>query len=445
MYNLKDNIVALATIPGKGALNVVRVSGPNQLSLIFKLLTTKKRLPRPNFSHPHYVYSKKGVVDQCIITYYKGPKSYTGENMLELSTHGGCVIANQIIEAVINSNARLAFPGEFTYRAFINNKINLIQAEAINGAIHSENSLDSHYQINNLKGGLSDIIENIYKKIKNLLVLAEHELDFMEGEITFTKSNEYLKRLALITKKIDRVIKFSCYENYKDLPRVVIVGRPNAGKSSLFNNIVGYNRAIVTDIKGTTRDVIEAKLNLNGNNIVLMDTAGMRTTKDKIEKLGIKKTTGEIELADFILVVDEEKPKEIIKTMKKTNPRAEWIGVLNKIDLKKKFSLQSDFQISCTKNSGIEKLLTVLSTKITGAYNKNYKNNRYLINERQLVLIKQTQGLVKEARQSYKTNKDLVILSFNLRRALMGLDDMLGPTENRDILNEIFGGFCVGK
>ena len=196
MYNLKDTIVALATIPGKGALNVVRVSGPNQLSLIFKLLTTKKRLPKPNFSHPYYVYSKKRVVDQCIITYYRGPKSYTGENMLELSTHGGCVMANKIIEVVINSNARLAFPGEFTYRAFINNKINLIQAEAINGAICSDNSLDSHYQINNLKGGLSDVVEGVYKETKQLLILAEHELDFVEDEITFTKTKEYLKQLS---------------------------------------------------------------------------------------------------------------------------------------------------------------------------------------------------------------------------------------------------------
>ena len=164
-----------------------------------------------------------------------------------------------------------------------------------------------------------------------------------------------------------------------------------------------------------------------------------------LKKLGIKKTNREIELANFVLVVDEERPKEIIKTIKKINPRAEWVGVLNKIDLKRNFSLQSDFQISCTKNSGIGSLLTSLSTKIIDAYKKNYKNNLYLINERQLLLIKQTQKLVKEGRLAYKTNKDLVILSFNLRGVLMGLDDMLGSTENSDILNEIFGGFCVGK
>ena len=264
--------------------------------------------------------------------------------MLELSTHGGCVISNKIIEIIINGNARLALPGEFTYRAFINNKINLIQAEAINGAIQSDNSLDSHYQISNLKGGLSDIVKNSYKKIRDLLILAEHELDFVEDEITFTKSNEYLKRIALIENKIKSIIKLSCYENYIDLPRVVIVGKPNAGKSSLFNNIVGYNRAIVTDIKGTTRDVIEAKLNLHGNNIALMDTAGIRTTKDKIEKMGIKKTTEEIKAASFVLVVDEENPKKIIKRIKKNNPAAEWIGILNKIDLEKRGGTHQTFK-----------------------------------------------------------------------------------------------------
>ena len=445
MYNLNDNIVALATVPGKAALSVVRVSGDNQLLLIFMLLTKKKELPRPNFSYPYYVYAKKRVVDQCVITYYKGPKSYTGENMLELSTHGGCVISNKIIEIIINGNARLALPGEFTYRAFINNKINLIQAEAINGAIQSDNALDSHYQISNLKGGLSDIVKNSYKKIRDLLILAEHELDFVEDEITFTKSNEYLKRITLIENKIKGIIKLSCYENYKDIPRVVIVGKPNAGKSSLFNNIVGYNRAIVTDIKGTTRDVIEAKLNLNGNNIALMDTAGIRTTKDKIEKMGIKKTTEEIKAASFVLVVDEENPKKIIKRIKKNNPAAEWIGILNKIDLEKKGEHPSDFQISCTNNLGTDALLTELSTKINNLYKKNYKNNIYLINKRQLSLIKKTLGILKKTKETYKENKDLVLLSFSLRGALNKLEDVLGPTTNNEILNEIFGGFCVGK
>ena len=215
------------------------------------------------------MYDNSGkIFEQAVVSYFKSPKSYTGENMLEISSHGGYVVANKIIKFLISNNFRLAKPGEFSFRAFINNKINLIQAEAVNGIINSQNSSSLSYQVKNL-GGLSNIVEKSYNEIKNLLILAEHEIDFSEDEITLTQQSEYISILKQISKKIHKTIENAYYEELNDLPRVVIVGKPNAGKSSLFNRIVGYERAIVTNIKGTTRDVIEVRLSLNGKSISL--------------------------------------------------------------------------------------------------------------------------------------------------------------------------------
>ena len=236
------------------------------------------------------MYDNSGkIFEQAIVSYFKSPKSYTGENMLEISSHGGYVVANKIIKFLISNNFRLAKPGEFSFRAFINNKINLIQAEAVNGIINSQNSSSLSYQMKNLTGGLSNIVEKSYNEIKNLLILAEHEIDFSEDEITLTQQSEYISILKQISKKIHKTIENAYYEELNDLPRVVIVGKPNAGKSSLFNRIVGYERAIVMNIKGTTRDVIEVRLSLNGKSISLLDTAGIRKTRNKIEEMGIEK------------------------------------------------------------------------------------------------------------------------------------------------------------
>ena len=447
MYKLKDNIVALATTPGNSALNIIRLSGNKNVVKIFKKLTKKKSNPVPNTVFPYYLYDNHGkLFEQAVISYFKSPKSYTGENMLEISSHGGYVVANKIIKILISNNFRLAQPGEFSFRAFINNKINLIQAEAVNGIINSQNSSSLSYQVKNLTGGLSSVVEALYNKIKDLLVLAEHEIDFSEDEITMTQQSEYISILKQISKKINKTIENAYYEELNDLPRVVIVGKPNAGKSSLFNCIVGYERAIVTNIKGTTRDVIEVRLNLNGKSISLLDTAGIRKTRNKIEEIGIEKTNNEISNCNIALVVDEKDPVEIIKNLKDIYKNIFFVPILNKCDLKKNIQTNQDvFQISCATKHGIDKLLTWLSTKIEETYKTKYSENNFLINERQNLLLTKILSKIKKLLKNFETHKDLVFLSSDLRGVLSLFDDLVRPLDNDDILNEIFGGFCIGK
>ena len=447
MYKLKDNIVALATTPGNSALNIIRLSGNDNIVKIFKKLTKKKSSPIPNTVFPYYLYDNHGkLFEQAVISYFKSPKSYTGENMLEISSHGGYVVANKIIKILISNNFRLAQPGEFSFRAFINNKINLIQAEAVNGIINSHNSSSLSYQVKNLTGGLSSVVEALYNKIKDLLVLAEHEIDFSEDEITMTQQSEYISILKQVSKKINKTIENAYYEELNDLPRVVIAGKPNAGKSSLFNCIVGYERAIVTNIKGTTRDVIEVRISLNGKSISLLDTAGIRKTRNKIEEMGIEKTNNEISNCNIALVVDEKDPVEIIKNLKGLYKNIFFVPILNKCDLKKNIQTNQDvFQISCTTKHGVDKLLTWLSTKIEETYKTKYNENNFLINERQSLLLAKILSKIKKLLKNFETHKDLVFLSSDLRDVLSLFDDLVRPLDNDDILNEIFGGFCIGK
>ena len=447
MYSLKDSIVALATSPGRGALNVVRVSGSDSLSSLFVKLTKKSRLPSPNSSYQYLIYSKKNIIDQSVIAYFKAPKSFTGENMLEISVHGGYVVANQVIELILNTGCRMASPGEFTYRAFVNNKISLIQAEAINSIISSENTKSSNLYVKNLTGGLSRVIDGLLKEVKDLLVLAEHEIDFSEEEITLTTKKEYLKILNNIYLSVASTIKNSCYEEFKEEPRIVIVGRPNAGKSSLFNKIVGYEKAIVTNIKGTTRDVIEARVTLKGQKILLADTAGIRTTKKKLEKLGIEKTQEELKRGYLFIVLDEENPLKIVEEIKKIRPRALCFAVINKIDKKKNTELfkNIDYKISCKNNSGIEGLLTGLSTAVEKYYVANYQSREFLVNERQSLLLSSIKKKTGDLIQEYENHGDLVLFASALRNILNDFETLSRPVDQNEILNEIFGGFCVGK
>ena len=277
-----------------------------------------------------------------------------------------------------------------------------------------------------------------------MLVLAEHELDFSEDEITLTQERIYINRLIEINKIIKDTLERACHENNTHCPRVVIVGKPNAGKSSLFNKIVGYDKAIVTNIKGTTRDVVEVQLSLSGKNINLMDTAGIRKTANKIEKLGIKKAKEEIQKADIVLVLDELNPQKQIIQKKNYNKKATWVSIINKIDCVNS-SKKADFSISCKNNLGINELLTWLSTKIESIYSKNYESGNIMINERQNKILRQIEARSSTVAKKYKKHHDLVLLCSDLRNILICFNDLIKPVDNGQILEEIFGGFCVGK
>jgi len=283
VYNTSDNIVALATIPGKSALNVVRCSGLNSL-LLYKKMFNQTKTPSPNFLHRRSAYFNKQIIDDCMVVFFKGPKSYTGEDMIEISTHGGTVIVKKIIECIENHSFRQAFPGEFTYRAFINGKIDLMQAESIQSAVDSGNNLDALYSINNIKGSLSRKTSAATLEIQNILTHMEHELDFNEGEIDFKSQKEYIKNIKKTISSIKKIISYSYLASEKKSSLVIVLaGKTNVGKSSLFNSLLGRERSIVTNKQGTTRDTIEVEIVINKINVELVDTAGIRKTKEIVE------------------------------------------------------------------------------------------------------------------------------------------------------------------
>ena len=444
MYNLKDNIAALATTPGASALNIVRVSGSSEVDSVFKKLTKKTTLPRPNTCYPYIIYNKNKKIDQVIISYYSSPKSYTGQHMLEISVHGGGVVADQIMSILLSYGCRVAGPGEFTYRAFVNNKIDLIQAEAINGIINAKSQKASQYQINNLVGGVSNKLLKYQKKIKNFLLLIEQELDFSEEEIEENITKDLLDDIEKLNNEIKKTIKNACYEINVELPRIVIIGSPNAGKSSLFNKIVGYDKAIVTNIKGTTRDVLEANIKINNRDVCLIDTAGLRSTKNKIEALGIEKTKKEIKNAALVFVLSEKNPFKLKEKFCVLNREAEWVCITNKIDINKKNPL-SQFNLSCKNNEGINELLTWISTKVNSMYDKKYSNKKYLLNDRQGIILNNITKKISLSIKKYPSHQDLAIFCVEIRGVLDLFSDLIRPIDNNDIINQIFGDFCVGK
>jgi tRNA modification GTPase len=445
VYNTKDNIVALATIPGKSALNIVRCSGGASAAL-YQALFNKLRIPKPNFVHLKSAYFNNQIIDECMVTFFNGPRSYTGEDMLEISTHGGEIIAKKLISIIEKKGFRQAFPGEFTYRAFISGKIDLVQAESIQSAIDSGNNLDTLYSIGNIKGSFSKKIVSTTSKIKNILTYMEHELDFNEDEINFKAKTKYLNNIRQTAESIKKIINFS-YLSSENKSSVIIVlaGKTNVGKSSIFNCLLGYNRSIVTNERGTTRDTVEAEIIINQINVRIIDTAGIRKTKAIIEKKGISRTVSAIEKADLVLFVDDVSPQKYMKNFTSLLENKKTIFINSKSDLQKHKKEIGSICVSAKKERGINSLFKKITTEIE-LYLKNFVDtNLFLINERQKNILKETVEILDKTAHIYKTTNDLTIAASCLRGAFNKLGEMQGYNNKNEIINKIFKGFCVGK
>ena len=448
MYQTNDDIAALATLSGRSALNVIRVSGKSCMS-IYKKTTGIKTSPKPNLVKLCCLKNPRNQepVEQAMVTFFKGPKSFTGEDCLEFSVHGGSVVANKILNILYNLGVREAMPGEFAYRAFINNKIDVLQAEAINALIESDNDIDGYYSLNSLFGGFSKRIKKSLSELKALMALCEHELDFSEEEITLTSHEDYLKRINLIRKSITKTLKTSyTKDSRKSCTQIAIIGKPNAGKSSLFNLLIGRSKSIVTNIEGTTRDILDQEIYIEENLVKIIDTAGIRDSKNKVEKIGIKRSLQEIEKSDIILIIDEKDPRPIYEKIKKNIDKKPFLLIRNKIDLCGADKQSQDIiRISCKNHQGISKLITTLSTIIknkVGVFKKQYL---LMLNARQEKALLKIEEQLKLAYEDLKKNKDLTLCLSILYGAMEEYNTLIRPVEKNEILNEIFGGFCVGK
>ena len=444
MYNTKDNIVALATTPGKSALNVVRCSGSGCLELYYHL-TKLKKPPIPNMSCLKSVYNKDSIIDELMLTFFAAPKSFTGENVLEFSSHGGLIIAKKLISTIESFGFRQAMPGEFSYRAFLNGKIDLIQAEAISTIVDSNKNLDVLYSINNLKGSLSSPIKKILQECENVLAYMEHEMDFNENEIAFTRLSEYKKNFNKLEKKASKIIyaSFLAKENKGNIT-ISIAGKTNAGKSSLFNKLIGYERSIVTEQEGTTRDTVEASLIIGGQDVSLIDTAGIRKTKNVIEKKGISRTYDAINRSDLVLFVDQDDPIKESKKYSKILKNKEILFIKSKDDTKK-IKTMGIISTSSKKEGGTSLLFTELLTFIKKHGDSFSNKYMFLINSRQRASLVSFIEEIKKGSVALTKTKDLVIASSYLRGAHDSLASLLHGGDKNSTINKIFKGFCVGK
>ncbi len=396
------------------------------------------------------------VVDEVLVSYFKEPKSYTTENMCEINSHGGNIIVKKILELCLKNGAQLAEPGEFTKRAFINGRIDLSQAESVIDVINAKSDKELKAGINQLKGGLSKEIAEIKKEILDVMVNIEVAIDYPEYDVEDVTYAEITSMLESVEKELHKLEKsFDNGKIIKEGIKTAIIGKPNAGKSSLLNRILKEDRAIVTQYEGTTRDTIEELVNINGIPLKLIDTAGIRNAEDEVEKIGINKSKEIAKNAELIIAIFDsskelsEEDKEILDIIKDKNT----IIVLNKIDLNQKITKKDDrfkgiteniLEISALNNTGIEELYQKI-TEMFELSEINLDNELIITNIRHKNLITKALNNIQETKITIKNNMPIDIVAVNIKEILENLGNITGEYITEDIINEIFSKFCLGK
>jgi tRNA modification GTPase len=455
-YLKEDTIAALSTAAGKSAIAVIRLSGKNSFQIIYKIFKTHSK-PQQQVKHG---YIRDGIEkkDEVLCTFFKSPNTYTGENLVEVAAHGNPVIINEILNLLYKNGARPAEPGEFTYRAFLNGKMDLAEAEAVCALITSKTEMSAKAALNSLSGEFSSKIKNIRDAVTNLIAFMEANLDHPNEDITFLSRDEKLLRIDTHLKDVQNLL--SSYKTEKILQqgiKVAIIGKPNAGKSSLFNAIIGKNRAIVTDIAGTTTDTIEETIDCCGIPLTITDTAGiMGHTENLIEVLGQEKTKETVWRADILILVFDSSSEpdcndtKIADFLKKLDLNTPIIYALNKSDLPPLLlpsSLLSrenrvEVKISAKTGAGIADLLDEI-LKIAGV--SESKNNYLMINSRHFLLLQNILESLARTKQALSAKDADEIACFEALNAQAALNEILGVNVKQDILDTIFSSFCIGK
>ncbi len=458
-----DTIAAISTPLGEGGIGIIRLSGNKAISIVEKLFSSPKNKTLSGLRSHRIIYgfitepSSKRKIDEVLITLMKAPYSYTREDVVEINCHGGMITLKRILELVIHAGARLAEPGEFTKRAFLNGRIDLTQAEAVIDLIRSKTDESRRIALEQLQGGLFEKISEIRDKITEKCVHLEAYIDFPEDEIETSSKEEILQSINAICEELKNMLK--TYEEarfFREGLATAIVGRPNVGKSSLLNALLMKDRAIVTSTPGTTRDVIEEYLNIKGLPLRIMDTAGIRDVEDSIEKEGVRRSLKSIESADFVIAIFDssqaltKEDREVIEKVKNKNT----IYVLNKCDLPSLIDKEtiSEFihdrtkilTISALNGTGIEELKENIFTNCI----KDWPEERegvVISNIRHKISIEKAASSLERASSALKENQPLEIVSIELREALDALGEIVGVITTEDILNKIFSEFCIGK
>ena len=442
MYT-QDTIAAIATPPGVGAIAIIRVSGLN-LQSVYYSLTKKTTFQNKQASYLPVYGNNGGLVDTCMVVYIKGPLSYTGEDIIEINCHGGNLIPKLILSSVLAiEGVRLAENGEFSKRAFLNGKIDLTQAEAIASLISSKSEVFKNINLNNSLGFVSKKINTITEKLVKILTIIEHELDFNENEVNHVSQGDIKRQLIELKDELGLILQSTLYTNkISSGYSVVICGKPNAGKSSLFNALLGVNRNIVSDEIGTTRDSVEVNLEIHGVPINLIDTAGYMKASKKVDKEAVEKTIYEIKNADILLVVDDHNPNDQLSILNIEEKKC--IAIKTKSDLHKR-NIQGVINVSAKNGDGLSELKDIISTSLSTLSTYNYSTDVLITSRRQQSLISNSFDKITELVSLMDKEIDMVIASTIIRDIADKLDMLVGKIYNEQLLDNIFNDFCVGK
>ena len=447
---MEDTIAAISTALGVGAISIVRVSGPEAIKIVDNIFDKNIKNAKSHTIHYGHIIDGKEIIDEVLVNIMLSPKTYTTEDTVEINCHGGISTTNRVLELLLTNGARLADPGEFTKRAFLNGRIDLTQAEGIMNLIESKTEAARTMSINQLNGNVSNLISSLRTKLSEIISNIEINIDYPEYEDIEVLTNDKIKpSIKEFQKELIQIIKDA--ENGKILNegiKIGIIGKPNVGKSSLLNALLEEEKAIVTNIEGTTRDIVEGSFILNGVICHILDTAGIRKTTDLVEQLGVNKSLEIIEEADLILFVlnNNEKltneEKEILSKIKNKKN----LIIINKIDLDNNLNIEekNTIKISIKENIGLD----VLKNRIIELFNLGEittKDMTYLSNARSISLLKKVLRIINEIIENIENNTPIDIVEMDLKNCWTMLGEIIGKSYTDELIDEIFSRFCLGK
>lgn len=448
---LEDTIAAIATPNGAGAISIIRLSGNKSIpaaSAIFKGKAQVEEMKSHSVHHGKIVDSEGGFIDDVLLTVFKAPQSYTGEDVVEISYHGNPLIGEKIIDLLMKNGIRAAEPGEFTKRAFLNNKLDLAQAEAVVDIITSRSEASLRGARNQLDGLLSKYVSVLRNSLLDTLSFLELELDFAEEDIKFVAKDELQAKLDSIIRQIDDLLaSYSFGRVIRDGVHVAIVGKPNVGKSSLLNYLLKESRAIVSHIPGTTRDIIREEISIDGILFKLHDTAGIRASEDAIEIEGVRRSNEVIINSDMVLFVNDVEhgfSKDLYEELLTLTSKERILHIINKIDLASTDFKFKGVRISAKTGEGINELIAAMKKNALG--NTSYSERSAIVsNIRHFNCLSSARKSLEDAHVSINNNLSGEFAAVDLRKAIDSMGEIIGEVTSEDVLNNIFSKFCIGK
>ena len=450
---MEDTICAIATKVGESSINVIRVSGKDSIEIVNKIFSRDISNVQSHTVHYGFIMENNEKIDEVFVSIFKSPKSFTTENIVEISTHGGISSVNKVMELLLTNGCRLAEPGEFLKRAFLNGRIDLTQAEAVSDLINSQTESSRKMAIKGIDKEIYKVITELKEKVLSLIANIEVNIDYPEYEDAVVVTTNMIKETnEYMSNKINNLLKNSKKGLLiKNGLKIAIVGKPNVGKSSILNALLEENKAIVTDIKGTTRDIVEGTLMIDGVKIDILDTAGIRETNDIVESIGVEKSVDAIKEADLVLFVIDSNDgftKEDEDILNKLNNK-EVLVIYNKSDLKDNYNIDklnnyNSLNISTFDKEKIEKLKNKIS-EIFDLKSISESNYTYITNARQISLLNKCINIINEINKEVENQEEVDLIEIDIKRLWETLSEITGEVNSDDLLNEIFSKFCLGK